>query len=161
MSFQTEKQHMWVSHTALLLMVGLPGSGKTTLATKMVKPLNAEYISTDNLRWQMVGNELDQTINAAVWHEAHYQLHTAMGKSVVIFDATNTEQQRRMQLVQMARQQGATQVIAIVCNPHFNICMERNLHRSRVVPKHAMYRMRDNFVLPQKFEGFDSIICFR
>tara|TARA_E500000331_G_C16736133_1_gene488811 strand:- start:123 stop:551 length:429 start_codon:yes stop_codon:yes gene_type:complete len=34
----------------IILIMGLPGSGKTTLASKLVKLINAEWINADNVR---------------------------------------------------------------------------------------------------------------
>ena len=47
--------------------------------------------------------------------------------------------------------------IAIVFATPYNICLENNNSRERVVPEEVLSRMISNFEMPSYAEGFDEI----
>lgn len=77
----------------LILMVGLPRSGKTTWAREQGFPI----VNPDSIRLALHGQRFQAEAEPMVWAIARYMV-TALflaGHSVVILDATNTTIKRR------------------------------------------------------------------
>lgn len=56
--------------TTLYMMIGLPGSGKTTLAKEISQlHINSKHISSDSLRLELFGNEEDRENNHIIFNE--------------------------------------------------------------------------------------------
>ena len=74
----------------LILMVGLPGSGKSTKAQTLSSEYEAEIVSTDALRKEKVGQEGDISQDNQIFRLAYECCSKLLreGKSVV-FDACN------------------------------------------------------------------------
>jgi predicted kinase len=86
-----------VRRPLLVLLVGLPGTGKSRLARRLGAALQAQVVESDRVRKQLfaepryTGGE-----HAAVYGWCHTMLRSALvvGRSVV-FDATNLEERVR------------------------------------------------------------------
>lgn len=72
------------------MMVGLPGSSKTTVSKKLSKEYNAIIIATDELREELLGDVQDQSSNGLIFQEAIHRIIENLKDKNVIFDATNT-----------------------------------------------------------------------
>ena len=48
--------------TKLFLMIGLPASGKSTLAEQIAKSEDAEIVSSDNIRKELYGEDGTRTV---------------------------------------------------------------------------------------------------
>jgi len=80
-----------------LLLMGIPGSGKSTFARRMISD-GAPYtiISSDDVRKQLWGDINDQSRNGEVWEVVLRQATAALRARVnVILDATNTNTEKR------------------------------------------------------------------
>ena len=150
-----------------LTFVGVPASGKSTLADKYRK-MGYIILSSDERRAEIEekinSGELtlpDNTnLNATVFESLKQDASTFLkeGKSVV-FDATNLGRRRRMNfrksLYKIKCKKTCVLFITTVDN-----CYERNSKREGYarVPDEAMYKMFCNFECPAYFEGWDEII---
>ena len=98
---------------ALIMLVGLPGSGKSYLARLLAEPLDADLVQTDALRKAMFREpRYTPREHAAVYGEAHRRLarQLRLGR-IVIFDATNLEEKNRKVVYKIADEAGAALVI--------------------------------------------------
>lgn len=85
------------SRCTLLLMVGIPYSGKTTQARKFSRALNAPIVSPDAIRVGLSGERYQQPLEPTVWWVARMMARALFlaGHRTVIIDATNTTKDRR------------------------------------------------------------------
>jgi protein phosphatase len=118
----------------LVLFVGPPGSGKTSLATRLVSTgqiRRSEVISSDELREQVCDDLGDQSLE--VTRKTFDLLHEIVGFRLshgkrVLVDATNVEPHTRVPLLRIARQH-ASPMAAIVLDVAEAECQQRNLAR--------------------------------
>ena len=79
-----------------IMMVGLPGSGKSTAARELSIRENAVLHSSDDLREELFGNADSQYRNDLLFQELHKRINRDLtdGKSIV-YDATNLSYKKR------------------------------------------------------------------
>lgn len=143
--------------TKLYVMIGLPASGKSTIAKEIAKQENAEIISTDELRKELLNDINSQENNNLIFTEAENRLKANIknGKNV-IFDATNINYKKRRHLLNRFNKYNVEKIAILVATP-YEECLERNAKRERKVPEEVITRMYHNFYIPQYYEGFDNI----
>ncbi len=145
----------------VLLGVGIPGSGKTTVLSSVAEDLQIKRICPDEIREELTGTADNQSVNSEAWSityaRAREELHN--GKSVIV-DATHVEAHRRMTATKQYREWGATSVLAALFMVGIETAKHRNVSRERVVPEHAVVRMHRMLQLnpPSEKEGFDKIL---
>lgn len=93
MIISTREKH--ASLPALILMIGIPGSGKSTWISQNQSE-NTVVVSPDDIRRELSGNVSDQTQNAKVWFLVKERTSAALkaGKNVIL-DATNVASKSR------------------------------------------------------------------
>lgn len=141
-----------------LLTVGLPASGKTTLAQELMEDRNdIVYLSSDLLRLELFGNIDDQEHNSVVFEEMRKRTIDAFknGKHV-IYDATNISRKRRRALLQQLPKD--IHKTAVYMSTEFKTVIKQNKNRERVVPYHVIERMYKNLQIPIYSEGWDNIM---
>lgn len=138
----------------IVLLVGLPGSGKSTyLAERGVAGL-----SSDRIRQLLADDETDQTIHDRVFQTLRYLLRQrlAIGREITYIDATNLTPQERAPYLGIGRAYGCL-VEAVFFDVPLQVCRERNAARHRVVPEEAMEKLAAKLIPPSPGEGFDRI----
>ena len=138
----------------IVLMVGLPGSGKSTwLERKGIVPL-----SSDAVRAMLADDATDQTINHRVFLTLRYLLRhrLAIGRPVSYVDATHLTPWERKPYFPIARRHGC-EVEAVFFDVPLEVCRERNHKRERIVPDEALARLAAKLVPPRLEEGFTKI----
>lgn len=137
-----------------MVLVGLPGSGKSTWLERQ----GIVGISSDWIRQVLADDATDQTIHARVFLTMRYLLRhrLAIGRPVTYVDATHLTVEERAPYIQIGRWYGCD-VEAVYFDVAMEVCRERNLRRNRVVPDDAMARMAAKLVAPQVAEGFARI----
>ena len=140
----------------LVMLVGIPGSGKSTFSREY-EGRGYRIHSSDLIRRELYGVEEIQGKSSEVFGllEQRVRKDLAAGRSCVI-DATNLSRKRRMAMIRsLAKHADRKTCILVLATPA--VCMERNKARSRTVPPEAIYRMLCSFETPYYYEGWDTI----
>jgi predicted kinase len=135
----------------LYIMVGVPGSGKSTWVENNLP--NAVLVSSDKKREELFNDVHCQADNKRVFIECHADLRRALeaGKEVV-FDATNTKFNYRNLAVQLAFEYFAHTTIVYFDLP-VEIALERNRQRSRYVSEDIITRFFNELEVPRFTEA--------
>jgi predicted kinase len=147
---------------SLLILIGCPSSGKSTLADRLVKQNpNYHIVSTDKARAQLFGDEAIQGNWQQVENEILRQIEQNIAAgNLVIYDATNAKRPWRVELIQKIKQLGAIDIIGLHLTTPLEVCQQWNQQRKRQVPNLAI---EDYFQTLQQFppiptEGFTAIL---
>jgi predicted kinase len=149
-----EGQLLSAARQRIVVLVGLPGCGKSTwLARIGVTPL-----SSDAIRLLLADDMTDQSIHGRVFLTIRYLLRhrLAIGRPVSFVDATHLTAAERRPYVELARAYGCD-VEAVFFDVPLEVCRERNRNRGRVVPEDALERMAAKLAPPRIEEGFTKI----
>lgn len=138
----------------VVVLVGLPGSGKSTY----VERVEAGALSSDAIRKLLADDETIQTIHDQVFETMRYLLRhrLALRRPVTYIDATNLTPEERRPYIGIGKEFGCT-LEAVYFDVPLTICRERNRARQRVVPEEAFAGMAAKLVPPSEREGFDLV----
>lgn len=148
----------------LVILCGIPGSGKSTYAKELLK-LHPEwkYVSRDEVRYEFVSDQehyFDHETDVYKEFCNRISMHLINGNTVIA-DATHISKASRIKLMNSLDIQ-PDEVIAVVINTPFQICMERNSKRVGItrVPDDSMFRMKNKFKSPDaRYESYiDKIV---
>lgn len=141
----------------MILMVGLPCSGKSTKSKELAEKYNATIFSSDELRIEMFGDVNNQEHNQELFVELHKRIKDCLrdGKSA-IYDACSINYKRRMTFLAELKNIPCKKICIIMATP-FAVCKMRNEVRERKVPLHVIMRMYKNMNIPYWYEGWDDI----
>lgn len=144
----------------VIVGIGLPGSGKTTVLKEFAVRHGYAYLCPDDIRQELTGNPADQSRNREVWHEAYRRTADLLERGeTVVFDASFVKFDERKDFLTFARESGAEKVEGVFLDVPLEIAKERNEARERRVPGYAIDRMERNLreSLPGIEDGFDAI----
>ena len=146
------------TRTRIVLLVGLPGSGKSTYLER----LGVKALSSDAVRGLLADNENDQSIHREVFATLRYLLRRrlALRRPVTYLDATHLTVRERRPYVKMGQLYGCA-VEAVFFDVPLEVCRERNRGRRRVVPEDVLERMAAKLTPPTIEEGFSAVAVFR
>lgn len=144
--------------TTFIMMIGLPGSGKSYRANGLAKKYNANIHSSDAIREELSGDINNQDINDLVFKTLHNRVKEDLrnGKNC-IYDACNISYKRRMAFLQELKNIPCKKICVLVATP-YEECLKNNANRDRVVPEYVIKKMYMSFDPPWDYEGWDDII---
>lgn len=140
----------------LIMLVGIPASGKSTLARKLNKENNYAWHSSDNLRDLRVPEK-------HIFQALHTNILNDLNKDIdCVYDATNLKSWVRRKRVEYIRNncKNNINVTCIYFKPNIKISLERNNKRptETYVPYEVIMDMYKGFEIPRSNEGFNKII---
>lgn len=157
----------------LIVMTGLPGSGKSTKAEELAEKYNAVIISTDEIRQEINGDAGDQRNAKKVFDTAFSRLDKALvnGKNI-IWDSTNLDVHSRRAVVSHVDNRPYRKISVCMDVPK-EICKERNKVRYKklrqaikegktkkselkYVPDNVIDRMAGRLTMPDRKNGYDE-----
>ena len=146
----------------LYLMMGVPGSGKSTYVKSMLK-YGDIYVSRDEIRYSLLTDEDDYF---AKENEVIRTFIENIDKSLVMeeycgdvyADATHLSPKSRAQVLNQLKNKDKVSVIYL--DIPLNIILERNAQRKgrALVPENVVRRMYNSIILPTKAEGIEELI---
>lgn len=143
-----------------IMLVGIPGSGKSTHAKNLIHTTNDIHLSSDTIRAELYGDEAIQGNPSEVFEIMHKRTLEALANGDnVIYDATNITRKDRASIMSKIPKYAETEC-HIVWAP-IETCIERDSKRERSVGKDVIDRMLKRFQAPYYDEGFDNIEIYR
>jgi predicted kinase len=136
-----------------VLLVGLPGSGKST----WVKGKQG-VLSSDALRELLADDPDNQTIHARVFRVLRELLkhRLELKRPATYVDATNLTPYERKPYVKLAHRFDC-KIEAVFFDVPLDECIRRNRERKRIVPDQVIRKMAERLVKPSTKEGFSRV----
>ena len=145
----------------LYIMVGCPGSGKSTYAKKNFP--NALYVSRDEIRFSLVKeNEEYFSKETEVFQKFINEINSALSTSAeIVADATHLNvKSRKKLLLNLNIDKEKTEIHMIVMRTPLKTCIIRNENRKGTrsyVPPNIIKRMYSSFTQPTTEECYGMI----
>lgn len=150
----------------LIMMIGLSGSGKTTIAKEISNQLRGNEViilSSDDLRKELLSDENDQTHNDLIFSTLKnraFHFFSSHKNGAVIIDATNLSVKDRSWIFHSWKKDNDCYKIACIISTPFDICKIQNSKRERTVPEYVLDRQIRKFEIPFYEEGWDKIVIW-
>ena len=146
---------------SLVLMMGVPGSGKTTYAKKFIGE-NDIYVSRDEIRFSLVAEDEpyfskeDEVLKTFI---SKVDEGITKAKRYVVADATHLNAGSRAKLLKNLHNKPDKIYVLYVAVP-LEVALERNAQRSgrTLVPETSIRNMFQSLTLPRKEEGIDVVL---
>lgn len=146
---------------SLVLMMGVPGSGKTTYAKKFIGE-NDIYVSRDEIRFSLVAEDEpyfskeDEVLKTFI---SKVDEGITKAKRYVVADATHLNAGSRAKLLKNLHNKPEKVYVLYVAVP-LKVALERNTQRSgrALVPETSIRNMFQSISLPRKEEGIDVLL---
>lgn len=143
---------------SLILLVGLPGSGKTTYANNRIFNCHGQeiHLSSDSIRAELYGDESVQGDPSEVFALMQKRAVEALNDGkYVVYDATNITRKDRASIIALCPKFAKIEC-HIIWAP-IEVCIERDAARKRTVGKAVIDKMLKRFQAPYYDEGIDEI----
>ncbi len=142
----------------IYFMIGIPGSGKTTLAKEMRIDLGAYIISSDEIRIKYlrdkgyddvfhplnikgISTKEANKMESEIWEEIESEMDIAVrDKEPSIIDATNVSWKYLSQWITRVKRAG-NDYRFVVMETAYMVCVERNKRRERTVDESVLQDM--------------------
>lgn len=150
-----------MNRPSLILLVGIPGSGKTTYAKEYTETIpNTIHLSSDSIRAELYGDESIQGDPAEVFSLMQKRAVEALNEGKdVIYDATNATRKDRASIINICPK--FAKIEAHIIWAPIGMCIERDATRERTVGKVVIDKMLKRFQFPFYDEGIDEIKIVR
>lgn len=145
--------------TKVIVLVGIPASGKTTISNIFVGTKDCKVLSSDSIREEVFGNESSQEDNGLVFSIMNERLKENIEKNIsTVYDATNLSSKRRKALLEKIPK--GVKKCCILVGENAEECIRRDSNRDRVVGEEVINAMYKRLQIPMAHEGFDDIILY-
>lgn len=140
----------------LVLLVGIPGSGKTTLS-KRLTDRGFTRLCADDIRQTLFADAGEQRDPEKVFEIFFQQLDDAFKQGLnVVVDNTNINTKHRQPILKKAIEAGYEDIQLWVLDTPLEVCIERNRARERAVPDDIVtnyYSTVTGHGMPRAHEG--------
>jgi predicted kinase len=124
------------------IMIGAPGSGKSTKANQISRSEDAEVVCLDTLRKELWGDESVQ----GPWEELRQRFvarvsEIAESGRTIIVDATHARAKNRKYTLSVLHINGYDEIQPVIVHPSLDCCLKQNAARDRQVPEDVIRRM--------------------
>lgn len=142
----------------LWVMVGLSGSGKSSIAKEIAENNpNTIIVSLDNIHEELTGDYDDQKSNEDVFKVFRKRIREALENNMnVIADATNITMRSRRAIIENVKGIDCHKIAYLIPKP-FDQCKIDNLNRQHPVPEELLDEQLRKFQIPFYEEGWDLI----
>lgn len=129
---------MLVAH----VMIGAPGSGKSTRAEEIARVSDSVIVCLDTLRGELWGDESIQ----GPWNELHELfkrriVEVADSGQNIIIDATHARKRHRRATIELLRSESFRPIYCCIVHPPLEVCLAQNAARDRRVPQRVVIQM--------------------
>ena len=140
----------------LIILCGLPGSGKTTYAIDYIKKYGGYRLSSDDIRERLYGDASIQGNPHEVFSLMQSRAVAALNQgTTVVYDATGITRKDRAGIIS-----ACPKFVQIECHiiwAPIETCIKRDAARERTVGKDVIDRMVKRFQVPFYDEGIHDI----
>lgn len=152
----------------IMVLVGLPGSGKSTFIKQLKSEKKYVVVSTDDIFEQLAkdaGVNYTQAFNTFPYKEVEREMFSSLNKALsrrdnIIVDQTNMTVKSRNRKLSMVPT--GYKKIAVVFSVDEAELQRRLVAREKTegksIPKSVISSMKSSYQAPTKSEGFDEII---
>jgi predicted kinase len=126
------------------ILIGAPGSGKTSQTKKISEAENVVVVEYDDIRAQLWGSAEIQ----GPWAEIQDRIEECIADAAeaghsVCLDGTHYLSEFRKEAVVLLQSYGYQEIEAIVMDSSLEVCLKRNSERSRKVPEFVIKEMHE------------------
>lgn len=142
----------------LVLLVGLPGSGKSTFAAEHFS--QDAIISTDRIRGEFTNNERNQVVSKQAFGFAERLVKERLARGrVAVVDALNLTEETRERFIQLAVKEGA-RIQAVVMATSVEESIARDATRARTAGATQIRNRRSQVLIAQRTLETDNRIAW-
>lgn len=124
---------------SLIVLAGVSGVGKSTLAAEMFTP--DMVVCADRFRWMISGDEGDQSVTPQAWEMTNRLIEHRLDRgNTTVVDSLALQARARRSLVDMARRVDK-EVHLIMLWADLETCLQGQQSRERQVPAEVVERM--------------------
>ncbi|MDR0435102.1 MAG: polynucleotide kinase-phosphatase, partial [Gracilibacteraceae bacterium] len=152
-----------IPEIAVVALMGVSGSGKSTFAQKYFKP--TEVLSSDYFRALISDDENNQFVTSQAFDTLYYVANKRLELGLMtVIDATNVQKEARASVLHLAKEQNC-HAVAIVLDMPEKLCRARNKQRpDRDFGGHVITRQREQLRRSIKFlqkDGFRFVYVLK
>ena len=148
----------------LILVCGLPGSGKSTYLSQFKHNMNCKVISRDEIRFSLLQEgeayfSHEEDVCKIMWTQINEAL--AANKNTYVDQTSLTPESRSFLLKHITSHYDECNIIWF--NIPREVCLERNENRYETkayVPRGVIRRMSQQMIPPTSDEGFNNIFTY-
>lgn len=148
------------SNPQIIVLVGIPGSGKSTIARYIAANIpECVIVESDAIRFSLWNKPTHSTHeNAMVFDIVKQRINDCLDKGkVALVDATSVSKRTRKDYLHIAKKRGV-RVDAVFVDISLDTCLGRNKGRGkRTVPEYAIRAAYDRLNPPTTEEGFAAV----